>query len=112
MSTVSVEITRKDLLRFHFATLFRVKANLYLFIIIWAAVFFVIWAGHRDELGDAWTLGSLIASIPTAVGAFTLFFSFLLFFALLGAVITVLLGNIGTELKLMVFGISRIEQTH
>lgn len=75
-----------DLLRFHLATLFRIKANLYLFIFIWALVLVVIWAGHRDDSGDAWTVDSLIASLPMAIGAFTLFFSGLLFFALLGAV--------------------------
>jgi hypothetical protein len=60
---------------------------------IWLMVIFVLWAGHRDEIGNAWTFGAFLASIPTAIGGTAIFFAFLLFFALLGATKNGLTGN-------------------
>ena len=81
--TVDVTVGRFDLLLFNLATLFRIRANLIMFLLIWALTLVVVlkefdWSASNLNIPMALALTFL-----GAVAAFLFFFAFMLVFMLL-----------------------------
>jgi len=80
---VDVNVGRFDLLRFNFATLFRIRANLVMFLMLWALVIIVVLREFDWSISNVNVPIALALTFVAALGAFLFFFGFMLVFMLL-----------------------------
>ena len=80
---VDVNVNRWDLMRFNFATIFRIRANLVMFGIFWAIVVFGYMVESDWSLANANIFVAMILTFLTAFVGFLVFFVILMAFTLL-----------------------------
>lgn len=80
---VDVNVKRLDLVRFNFATLFRIRANLVMLGLFWVVIVFGFLTGSGWSLADINIVLALVLSLFMAAVVFLGFFVFLMTFTLL-----------------------------
>jgi hypothetical protein len=81
--TVDVTVGRLDLLRFNLATLFRIRANLIMFLMLWALIVVIVLKEFDWSVSDMNIPLALALTFVGALAAFLFLFGFMLIFMLL-----------------------------